>query len=177
MKRPNNRSHRIIWERANGRRLEPGVHVHHKDGNPFNNSPDNLVALTAKEHYDLHFKQGDYAACILLAKSAGISKKELSFLQHKHGLKCVENKSGIHSDTFDRKQHLDNIWKLYKPGRKPVTNGEIIFKLKTDIDVEKFLQENPSWRRGVPEKAKKGEEIHSKSSERPSWPQPMMPFP
>lgn len=162
MKRPNNRNHRVIWERANGKKLEPGLHVHHLDGNPLNNSPDNLIALSAKDHYNIHWEQNDYAACILLSKSAGISKEELSLLQHKHGLKCVENKTGFHSDSFNRKQHLDNIWKLYKPGRKPVTDGEIIFRLKTDNDVEKFLKENLSWRKGIPEKAKKGLSLSKK---------------
>jgi hypothetical protein len=41
--------------------------IHHLDGNPENNSKENLVALTLQEHYDLHFSQGDYEACRLMA--------------------------------------------------------------------------------------------------------------
>jgi hypothetical protein len=162
MKRPNNRNHRIAWERAHGKKLEPGSHVHHLDGNPFNNSPENLIALTAKEHYDIHFEQGDYAACILLSKSANITSDELSNVQRLHGLKCVDRGIGFHSASFDRRTHLENIWKLYRPGRKPVTDGELIFKLKTDKDVELFLNENPTWRKGVPEKTKRGLSMSNK---------------
>ena len=32
-----------------------GCHVHHKDHNPFNNHADNLLCLTEKEHFTLHF--------------------------------------------------------------------------------------------------------------------------
>jgi hypothetical protein len=162
MKRPNNRNHRIIWERAHGKKLDPGYHVHHVDGNPFNNSLDNLIALTAKEHYDVHFKQGDYSACILLARSAEISLEELAFIQREHGLKCANNKSGVHSESFDRKNHLENIWKHYRPGRKPVTNGELVFKFKTDLEVENFLKENNTWRKGLPDKHKKGLSLSKK---------------
>lgn len=42
--------------------------IHHLDGDPTNNTKDNLVALSIQEHYDLHFSQGDYHACRLIAK-------------------------------------------------------------------------------------------------------------
>lgn len=32
----------------------PGTDVHHKDGNPFNNAPDNLTRLCAKHHRQEH---------------------------------------------------------------------------------------------------------------------------
>ena len=34
--------HRWVEEKKLGRKLEPGEVVHHKDGNPLNNSPGNL---------------------------------------------------------------------------------------------------------------------------------------
>jgi hypothetical protein len=46
--------HRLVWEKANRRRLRAGEHVHHLDGNPSNNAPKNLVALKKADHYALH---------------------------------------------------------------------------------------------------------------------------
>jgi hypothetical protein len=155
-KRPNNNSHRKIWESYNNKKLDRGLHVHHIDGNPLNNDPKNLLACTAKEHYDIHLNQGDYAACILLSKAADISKEELSNIQHLHGVKCRDKKLGIHSEKFDRDNHLIKIWKYFKPGRKPVTNGKDVLRLKTDVDVVNFLADNPDWKRGLPASHKKG---------------------
>lgn len=46
--------HRLVWEKANGRILDPSEHVHHVDGNPLNNDPTNLVALTRRQHVAVH---------------------------------------------------------------------------------------------------------------------------
>lgn len=42
--------HIVVWEKQNGVALPDGYDVHHIDGNKLNNSPDNLVSLTRKEH-------------------------------------------------------------------------------------------------------------------------------
>lgn len=45
--------HRDIWAAANGP-IPDGWHVHHRDEDPFNNDPGNLVALTPKQHAQEH---------------------------------------------------------------------------------------------------------------------------
>lgn len=40
--------------------------IHHIDGDHTNNNPENLRAVTIKEHYDLHYKVGDWGACIAI---------------------------------------------------------------------------------------------------------------
>ena len=45
--------HREIWKFYNGE-IPKGCVVHHKDLNPFNNSIENLVCLTPREHSKLH---------------------------------------------------------------------------------------------------------------------------
>lgn len=45
--------HRLVYEDNFGK-IPKGMHVHHKDGNEANNSPDNLELLTPKEHSNEH---------------------------------------------------------------------------------------------------------------------------
>lgn len=37
--------------------------IHHLNGDHEDNRPENLVAVSLQEHYDIHYSQGDYAAC------------------------------------------------------------------------------------------------------------------
>jgi len=42
--------------------------IHHIDGNSNNNCIDNLQAVSIREHYDIHVKQREYGAAILIAR-------------------------------------------------------------------------------------------------------------
>lgn len=53
--------HRVIAENMIGRLLWPFEHVHHKDGNKFNNSPDNLEVLSRSDHAKLHKQPSEEA--------------------------------------------------------------------------------------------------------------------
>jgi hypothetical protein len=46
----------------------PDIDIHHIDSNRSNNHPSNLQAVTLAEHYDIHKKQNDYYACVMIAK-------------------------------------------------------------------------------------------------------------
>lgn len=56
----------------NGRRYE----IHHIDGNSNNNDISNLKCMSVQEHYDIHFKQKDWSACLLISRSMKISPEE-----------------------------------------------------------------------------------------------------
>jgi len=47
--------HRMIYMLTHGQ-IPSGHHVHHLDGNTFNNHPSNLIAVDGSEHYSEHGK-------------------------------------------------------------------------------------------------------------------------
>ena len=51
--------------------------IHHIDGNHNNNDPTNLKAVSIKEHYDIHYSQGDYYACLMISSRMDISPKAI----------------------------------------------------------------------------------------------------
>lgn len=61
---------------ACGRSLE----IHHRDGNHNNNSLDNLQLVTIDEHYQIHFNQGDYGACLIMSHRMRLSPEQKSLL-------------------------------------------------------------------------------------------------
>jgi len=46
--------HHAIWEKATGQKLEKGQCIHHRDGNTFNNTPENLERMHRSEHQRKH---------------------------------------------------------------------------------------------------------------------------
>ena len=69
--------------------------VHHIDGNHDNNTPDNLKCVTVKEHYDIHYSQGDYGACYLISRRLRLSPQELADLAKKNNESRIS--SGQHN--------------------------------------------------------------------------------
>lgn len=95
-KRTRSKNYRKIYEQhygpipndEDGRTFE----IHHIDGNPENNSKENLVALTIQEHYDIHYSQGDFNACQLIAaQRMNKTPEELSELARFLALKQIED--------------------------------------------------------------------------------------
>ena len=50
------RMHVQVWESVNGK-TPKGFHIHHKDGNTWNNSIDNLECIEGKKHLSIHGKE------------------------------------------------------------------------------------------------------------------------
>ena len=64
--RPQPITYRTIWEKHNGA-IPPGYHIHHIDGDSWNNDISNLQCVSPYEHYLIHKRQGDiWAANMLL---------------------------------------------------------------------------------------------------------------
>lgn len=106
--------YRKLWETTfgeipkddNGRTFE----IHHIDGNRENNSIENLMCVSIQEHYDIHFRQGDWGACQSIAIRMDSDPNLISELARLECLKKVElgqhpwlkqNRNGRIGNEFD----------------------------------------------------------------------------
>jgi hypothetical protein len=79
------KEYRKIWEQnygkipkdTKGRTYE----IHHIDGNHNNNDITNLKCVTIEEHYKLHYENGDYGACVMIAKRMELPSDYISKIQ------------------------------------------------------------------------------------------------
>ena len=76
-----------IPKESNGRSYE----IHHIDGDSSNNDPSNLKAVTIREHYDIHYFQKDWGACLLIGKRLKLSPEEVSAISRQNAMKQLEN--------------------------------------------------------------------------------------
>jgi hypothetical protein len=67
--------------------------IHHKDGNRKNNSLDNLIALSIQDHYNIHYQQGDFNACRMIAKKMKLNPALISELTALGNQKRLRNGS------------------------------------------------------------------------------------
>jgi hypothetical protein len=78
-------NYRKIWEDAFGTipKDEEGrsFEIHHKDGNRQNNALENLLCISIREHYDIHYQQADYGACVMIAKRMNLPPDHISNIQ------------------------------------------------------------------------------------------------
>ena len=80
----------IIPEDYTGRTYD----IHHIDGDRSNNTIDNLIALSIQDHYDLHYSQKDYAACVRIAQKMKWSIDQIKEIVSKQ--QRLRVKQGIH---------------------------------------------------------------------------------
>jgi hypothetical protein len=113
--------------------LGRSYHVHHIDGNRKNNSPDNLVALSIQDHYDLHVRQKDWAAASFLGGLLDISEAELSKLSSQRQRALVE--AGKHPWQKKGKEHPGYCHTRYV--FEHLNTGEVVHLTQREL-CEKF---------------------------------------
>jgi hypothetical protein len=91
--------HCVLWQAANGP-IPDGHHVHHRDGNPLNNSLDNLECLSPAEHCARHapeFREQRQAHInrIRPAASAWHASPEGRAWHVEHGRETWRNRQGV----------------------------------------------------------------------------------
>ena len=79
------KNYRKLWTNVYGEipkdEFGRSFEIHHIDGNHTNDAIDNLMCISIKEHYDIHYAQGDYGACVLIAKRMNLSPSHMSDIQ------------------------------------------------------------------------------------------------
>lgn len=96
--------------------------IHHIDGNANNNEPSNLIAVSIQEHYNIHYKQGDYSACLIMSERMKISPEEKSELARKFQLDRIEK--GLHH-FLGGKVQKDLAKRLVEEGTHNFLGGKI----------------------------------------------------
>ena len=87
--------HRKIYNQHFGP-IPKGMDIHHIDGNHGNNDPNNLKAVTIREHYDIHYSQGDYGAAYMVSKRLVLTEEERSHIASLAAKKAnAEGKAGF----------------------------------------------------------------------------------
>jgi hypothetical protein len=133
-----------IPKEPNGRKYE----IHHIDGNSHNNSPENLIAVSIQEHYDIHFRQGDLAACLRIATKMKLPAEQVSELAKMNHLTRLKNGTHPWQKRIDGSSHTSD--RISKPGyvnpftgkNKGVENSKydptvhIFFNTKTKLTIQ-----------------------------------------
>lgn len=93
-------NYRKIWESHYGPipkdECNRSYEIHHIDGNRNNNNHiDNLKCVSIQEHYDIHYSQKDWHACVMIAAKMKKSPELISQLSRQAQLQLV--KAGTHS--------------------------------------------------------------------------------
>jgi hypothetical protein len=118
----------IIPKDKNGRSYE----IHHMDGNPDNNHPNNLMCISIDEHFNIHKEQGDWNAAFLIARRMEIKPKDLSEIAKKGTLKrLLEGTHNFLNPNFKGNPYANKGYVVAKDNR----TGDKVRVTKEDFDL------------------------------------------
>lgn len=123
-------NYRKIWESVNG--LIPkdddgfSFEIHHIDGNRNNNSIDNLLCVSIRDHLQIHLDQEDWGAVALISRRLNLGSSYMSDIQRgkkRPGIGGVpkgtvpwnKDKAGCFSDETIEKFKLSRKGKRWGP--------------------------------------------------------------
>jgi len=153
--------YRRLWENKFGKipidKTGRTYEIHHIDGNNKNNEIDNLQCVTINEHYDVHFKQSDYQACMIISTRMDETPAELKLkltgrkrsdesrlkMSNSHmGIKLSEShKTAIGNGLMGHVVSDKTRQKLSES-----LNGHVV-STETKLKMSKYRRGIPSWNR------------------------------
>jgi hypothetical protein len=68
-------------------------HIHHRNGNKYDNRIENLQCVSIQEHYDIHLKQGDWGAAKILAQILKLSQSKIRLISSTAAKAQVANRT------------------------------------------------------------------------------------
>ena len=105
--------HVLVYWKTHGVIPKDGEVIHHKDGNKFNNDPDNLVLMTNKDHVKMHGKKRGRKLVKLKCPGCGkvfVKERNKTFLNKGGQYTCCSRKCvGIASrlPTIELQKRID----------------------------------------------------------------------
>lgn len=121
--------------------------IHHIDGNHENNDIDNLLCITIQEHYNIHFSQGDYSACMLIANRMLTSPVEISALSSLFNRQRVENKTHNFLGSSLQNKRVENGSHPFLGGKIQGASSRSRVNAKTHNFIGGIIQQTTSQRR------------------------------
>lgn len=122
--------------------------IHHIDGNRSNNDPINLKCVSIQEHYDIHYSQGDWAACLKIGSKMKISPEELSNIASLNSKKRIsEGTHPFKRKGFAKEQNLKRV----ADGSHPFM-GEKGSKRSRELQLERIKNGNHPFLGGAIQK-------------------------
>jgi hypothetical protein len=97
--------------------------IHHIDGDFNNNEISNLIAVSMREHFEIHYKQGDYGACWSISLRMGVSAEEKAKLNSLAGkIGGAKSRDRVKNGTHNLLRRPDGssvTGDLYNSGNHP----------------------------------------------------------
>jgi hypothetical protein len=120
---------------SDGRRYE----IHHINGNHNDNRLENLICVSIKEHYKIHYEQGDFVACQLISRRMELLPEEISLIRSEANRQKA--REGTHAAQIAVKNGTHHFLGDSNPTHKRIKDN-----------IHNFQTDNPgrkSWERGT----------------------------
>jgi hypothetical protein len=160
-------NYRKIYESHHGK-IPKGYHIHHIDGNPFNNEISNLQCVSPEEHAEIHKNEFTKWASVGGKKGGNLTRDlKLGFHSGTEEQKSQWAKNA--ASKVDRKKHSEILKEGYESGRivnwTKLYSKEEVHRRISEGDPGKSTRGKSAWNRGKKMKLSDPELARQRKSE------------